>query len=213
MLASCLSFKNTDIDGITSDGKPIWAVEIPKSTKCLYGVGYAHFTNQQNSESAAYTKASADIARQIRQSIQSATAVYTNEASESVVEATEQITIRTVDLTLQGIVAERKWVADDGTVWFLLSLPVKDIPKILELEANNYKNQLEERKLDIEASIVAALSATDIPDGITKEEWNNQVNSYANSQLKNLEDTSVAINPEEMGKKIKNQYLSKGYSL
>ena len=164
MLACILSVScvhNTDINAVDENGFPIWVTEIPVNSKRYYGIGSAKLVNDQNSLSAAETKASADVAKKLEKTMKQASTVYSNEAAGVVVDAFEEITIQTVNITMRGIVKEQQWKAPDGTWWVLVSFPIKNVDRTFELEANNYQNKLKEKALAIEREKVASLNELD----------------------------------------------------
>lgn len=148
LLFSCAT--GTDINEKNSDGSPIWITTLPESTRLYYGVGSAKLSNIQNSQSAADTTAKSNLAKQLESTIKEATGVYSNETMGTVIQAYEKITMEVVNVTMRGVKVEQRWTAGDGTVWSLVSFPIKDIDENMALEANNYKNKLIERKMALE---------------------------------------------------------------
>lgn len=149
LLFSCAT--GTDITAKNKDGSPIWVTTIPESTRLYYGVGSAKLSNFQNSQSASDTTAKSDLAKRLETTIKEATGVYSNDAMGTVIQAYEKITMEVVTVTMRGVNVEQRWTAADGTVWSLVSFPIKNVDKNMALEANNYKNKLVERKIALEA--------------------------------------------------------------
>lgn len=154
-LCSCAT--STDITQKNADGSPIWTTEIPKSTKYLYGVGKAKMLMDSNSQQVADAAARNDLALKINVNVRDALAMYSNEASSTVVSAYEALILQSVNLTMKKVVVEQRWTADDGTVWSLVSFRVKDLPDLYKDAANDYLNQLEEKRISTEAKLVALL--------------------------------------------------------
>lgn len=155
LLCSCTT--GTDISKKNSDGSPIWIAEVPKSSEYLYGVGKAKLTIDSNSQQAADAAARSDLALKINVSIDNALAIYSNETSATVVSAYEALIMQSVNLAMRKVVVEERWTAKDGTVWSLVSFRVKNLPEIYADAANDYLNQLEERRLSTEAKLVVLL--------------------------------------------------------
>lgn len=155
LLCSCAT--GTDITQKNADGSPIWTTEIPKSTKYLYGVGKAKMLMDSNSQQAADAAARNDLALKINVNVKDALAMYSNEASSTVVSAYETLILQSVNLTMKKVVVEQRWAADDGTIWSLVSFRVKNLPELYRDAANDYLNQLEEKRISTEAKLVALL--------------------------------------------------------
>lgn len=158
ILASCSSVKETDITEVNEDGSPIWITEVPQSNKYVYGVGSAKLSNEKNSRDSADAAARADLSRRLQSTIKEATTIYTIDAEGSTLQAYESITMQTVQMTIQGVKVEQRYTAPDGTVWSLVSLEAKKVDGLYKLAANDYMNQLEEKKINIEAKKAAAIA-------------------------------------------------------
>lgn len=158
MIFLCSCATGTDLSQKNSDGSPIWTTEIPKSPKYLYGVGKAKMLMDSNSQQAADAAARSDLALKINVNIKDALSMYSNEASSVVVSAYETLIVQSVNLTMKKVVVEQRWTADDGTVWSLVSFRVKDLPELYEDAANDYLNQLEEKKISTEKKLIELLA-------------------------------------------------------
>lgn len=155
LFSSCVT--GTDINEKNKDGSPVWTTEIPKSSKYIYGVGKAKMLMDSNSQQAADAAARNDLALKINVNIKDALSVFSNESSSVVVSAYETLILQSVNLTMKKVVVEQRWVADDGTVWSLVSFRVKDLPDLYEDAANDYLNQLEEKRISTESKLVTLL--------------------------------------------------------
>ena len=155
LVCSCAT--GTDITEKNADGSPIWTTEIPKSTKYLYGVGRAKLLMESNSQQAADAQARSDLALKIRVNMKDALAMYSDEASNVVVSAFETLIVQSVNLTMNKVVVEQRWTAPDGTVWSLVSFRVKDLPDLYADAANDYLNQLEEKRISTEKKLADLL--------------------------------------------------------
>lgn len=143
LISSCAS-TNIDFAALNADGSPVWTTSVPQSTKYIYGVGNAKFSNERNSSAAADARARADLSRRLQSTIQDATAVYLADSGGAVAEAFETITVQAVHLTVQGIQVERRYVSGDGTAYSLVSFEAKKLKELYQMAANDY---LENQKL------------------------------------------------------------------
>lgn len=143
LLCSCA----TNINKVNADGSPIWTTVIPESNKVIYGVGKAKLSTESNSQMSADANARADLARKIDVSIKESITNYTNDAAGVVKNAYEQLLIEVVSVTMKGVTVEQRWTSPDGTVWSLVSFPVKKLPSLYADSANDFKNKLAEKKI------------------------------------------------------------------
>lgn len=155
LICSCAT--STDITQKNKDGSPIWTAEIPKSTKYLYGVGKAKLLMDSNSQQAADAAARNDLALKITVNIKDALSMYSNEASSVVVSAYETLILQSVNLTMKKVVVEQRWTGEDGTVWSLVSFKIKDLPDLYADAANDYLNQLEEKRISTQSKLIELL--------------------------------------------------------
>lgn len=153
----CSCTTGTDLSKKNKDGSPIWTTEIPASNKYLYGVGKAKLTMDSNSQQAADAAARADLALKINVNIKNALSLYSNEESEVVISAYETLILQSVNLTMKRVVVEQRWTSSDGTVWSLVSFKVKDLPNLYADAANDYLNQLEERRISVQEKLESLL--------------------------------------------------------
>lgn len=135
VLASCAT--GTDINAKNRDGSPVWTTEIPSSSRYLYGVGKAKLLGDSSSQMAADANARLDLARKIRVNLKENLSTYYSESDSSVIEAMEQVMVQTVDLAMNKVVVEQRWIDKDGTVWSLVSFRTKDLPDLYKDVANN----------------------------------------------------------------------------
>lgn len=157
LISLCSCVTGTDITKKNKDGSPIWTKEIPTSNRLLYGVGKAKLMIDSNSQQAADAAARADLALKINVNIKDALSSYSNEASSVVTSAYETLLVQSVNLTMKKVVVEQRWTEDDGTVWSLVSFRIRDLPGLYADAANDYLNQLEERRISTQEKLVALL--------------------------------------------------------
>lgn len=210
-VTSCAS--GTDITKKNGDGSPIWTTEIPKSTKYLYGVGKAKLLVDSNSQTAADAVARSDLALKINVNIKDALASYSNEASATVQSAYETLLVQSVNLTMKRVVVEERWTAPDGTVWSLVSIKVKELPSLYEGVANDYLNQLEEKKVDTQAKLVTLLEELGENDESDTIELRKLAQAKSDSIVNEIIEVENSIDAEALKKDLDNYLLEKGYLL
>lgn len=198
----CCCVTGTDISKKNKDGSPIWTSEIPSSNKYLYGVGKAKLTIDSNSQQAADAAARADLALKINVNIKDALSLYINEASDVVVSAYETLILQSVNLTLKKVVVEQRWTASDGTVWSLVSFRVRDLPDLYADAANDYLNQLEERRVSTQEKLAVLLEELkDSTDGDAIE-LKNLAQEKADFIIKNVIEIVRSLNVSEQTKNL-----------
>lgn len=217
LLVSCAS--GTDIDAVNSDGSPIWTTVVPQSNKYIYGVGSAKLSNDNNSRNAADTNARADLTRKLEFIMQDAVATYSNDAEDSVLGAYEQITVQTVSLSVRGVNVEQRWTAPDGTVWTLVSLPMKDVDDTFELEANEYRNRVERERMELEAKYLALLATinanADAEDADLQEAEavRSAAEAYYREHAAGNDAILGAIDPAAMRAVVRSTLMELGYEV
>lgn len=212
LVCSCAT--GTDITEKNSDGSPIWTTEIPKSTKYLYGVGRAKLLMESNSQQAADAAARSDLALKIRVNMKDALAMYSDEASNVVVSAFETLIVQSVNLTMNKVVVEQRWTAPDGTVWSLVSFRVKDLPDLYADAANDYLNQLEEKRISTEKKLAELLEDFKDSTDETSVEYKRLAQEKADSIISEVNEIEGRLDniPAQVGDIV--QYLlNNGYEL
>lgn len=211
MLSSCAT--GTDIKKKNADGSPIWTTEIPKSSKYIYGVGKAKLLIASNSEAAADAAARSDLALKINVNIKDALASYTNEAADGVVTAYETILVQSVNLTMKNVVVEERWTAPDGTVWSLVSFKVKDLPSLYSDAANEYLNQLEEKKANTQSKLLSLLSEISKSGDDDAAEMKTLAEEKADEIVTEVVEIEKSINVDDITKEIEKYLSESGYTL
>lgn len=211
MLSSCAT--GTDIKKKNADGSPIWTTEIPKSSKYIYGVGKAKLLIASNSEAAADAAARSDLALKINVNIKDALASYTNEAADGVVTAYETILVQSVNLTMKNVVVEERWTAPDGTVWSLVSFKVKDLPSLYSDAANDYLNQLEEKKANTQSKLLSLLSEISKSGDDDAAEMKTLAEEKADEIVTEVVEIEKSINVDDITKEIEKYLSESGYTL
>ena len=211
LLVSCAT--GTNINEKNNDGSPIWTTEIPKSNKLLYGVGKAKLSTDKNSQDASYSLAVSDLAKQFSVRIDEATTYYSNDTNKLATTAYETIKITSVSLSVNGVVTEARWTAEDGTVWTLVSIKVKNLPKIYEEASNSYKKEQEEAIETIKAkldSLLGQIGDQRDNDSLTLKA---AAGKKANELQKEIKETLSSVDCEGVRDEIEKLLIADGYSL
>ena len=105
-------------------GLPDFVLNPPMATDAIYGVGFAKQSTVALSIKVAETNARADIASQIKTTIQEAITSYAQEAgvddNTQLISFVETITRQITDTTLSGATPKSRVPMDDGGVWVLM---------------------------------------------------------------------------------------------
>lgn len=203
----------TDITKKNSDGSPVWTTEIPKSSKYLYGVGKAKLLIDSNSQAAADASARSDLALKINVNIKDALASYSNEASNAVVSAYETLLVQSVNLTMKKVVVENRWTSPDGAVWSLVSLKVKDLPSLYEDAANDYLNQLEEKRINTLSKLTLLLEELGDSEENDVVEIKKLAQAKSDSIVNEVEEIKGSIDVEALRRELEEYLIEEGYVL
>ncbi len=110
---------------------PAFFLNPPSSNDTLYGVGDAKMATLSLSRSTAIARARDDIAGQVSVSVKNALTDYAQQAGEGgnqqTVQFVETVSRQVADVTLSGCRTEQVEVADDGSVYVLVSYDVKSV--------------------------------------------------------------------------------------
>lgn len=211
LLASCSTTKN--VHGNNKDGSPIWTTEIPSSNKELYGVGKANFSIESNSESAAKSLAISDLGRKVSTTIKESTAIYSIEADSVVKEAYEHLTLVSTNITLKGVNLVDSWISPDGTAWALVSLKVNKLPEIYEDAANDYFNQLKEKRIDAQSKLNNLLA--ELAENL--DESSASIKDLAQEKVSQIaKDIDIILNSidvDDVSKSIADYLIESGYQI
>ncbi|WP_020611596.1 LPP20 family lipoprotein [Sediminispirochaeta bajacaliforniensis] len=117
-------------DAKVADAKPAdsnlpdYVLNPPTATDAIYGVGYAKQSSLPLAIKVAEANARADIAAQLKATIQAAVISYAQEAgvddNTQVINFAESITRQITDTTLSGAVTQNRTPMEDGGVWVLM---------------------------------------------------------------------------------------------
>ncbi len=106
---------------------PDWFLNPPQADDAIYGIGTAKMSDLARSRNVATSRARNDIAFQMNAQIEAAIIDYAQEAgvddNNQVISFVETISRQTTETTLQGTRQENAYVAQDGTVYVLVSFP------------------------------------------------------------------------------------------
>lgn len=116
---------------------PDFVLTPPTSSEAYYGIGYAHQSALNLSIRLAETRARADIANQIKTTIQEIVQYYARDTgvnnSEALIEYTEIMTREVTKTTLVGLVIKNRIPMEDGGVWIMASLDIEKVKESLAL--------------------------------------------------------------------------------
>lgn len=211
VIVSCAT--GTDVKKKNSDGSPVWVTEIPESNILVYGVGRSKLSNLKNSQDASYADANADLAKKLSVRVNEASSTYASDTEGIVLDAYESIKMMTVSFTMKGVALEDRWVAEDGTVWTLVSLRIKDLPEMYEEAAENYRKEQEERK----SSTLRKLEELIAEIGETEDEETLSLvklaSEKANSIVEEIDVALSTIDTDGVRDKIGESLVLDGYNL
>ena len=183
---------------VSTDGRPSWVDDIPSKWGRVCGVGEARLSTSHNSRMASESAARADLARRLEVSIDEAVATYANDSHSRILNAYEEITIQTVDLSIRNIRLDERWTDEDGTVWTLVSIPSSDVDDIFVMAANDYRSKLEERRLDIEARYMALLEELSSSASTDAEAIAKAALDYISDEVSAIDDVLRGISEEDI---------------
>ena len=183
---------------VSTDGRPSWVDDIPSKWGRVCGVGEARLSTSHNSRMASEAAARADLARRLEVSIDEAVATYVNDSHSRILNAYEEITIQTVDLSIRNIRLDERWTDEDGTVWTLVSIPSSDVDDIFAMAANDYRSKLEERRLDIEARYMALLEELSSSASTDAEAIAKAALDYISDEVSAIDDVLRGISEEDI---------------
>jgi len=114
---------------------PDWVLNPPAATDGYFGVGYAQQTTLALSIKVAETRARADIASQIRVTIQEVVQIYSQESgvgnSKQVMDFVEIATKQVTDQTVSGVSIVSRHPLEDGGVWVLATYDTNALKEIV----------------------------------------------------------------------------------
>lgn len=183
---------------VSTDGRPSWVDDIPSKWGRVCGVGEARLSTSHNSRMASESAARADLARRLEVSIDEAVATYANDSHSRILNAYEEITIQTVDLSIRNIRLDERWTDEDGTVWTLVSIPSSDVDDIFVMAANDYRSKLEERRLDIEARYMALLEELSSSASTDAEAIAKAALDYISDEVSTIDEILSGISDEDI---------------
>ena len=121
----------------SGDIVPDFVLTPPTSSEAYFGVGYAHQAALNLSIRLAETRARADIANQVKTSIQEIVQYYARDTGvnnpEALIEYTEIMTREVTGTTLVGLVITNRIPMKDGSVWIMARLDLDKVKESLEL--------------------------------------------------------------------------------
>lgn len=138
VVASCASTKGGSPEKANPKGIPSFYLNPPQSKDTIYGVGEAHLSTLTLSRTTALSRARDDVARQVQTAVKNAVTDYAQQSGEGknqqTVQFVETISRQVANVTLSGVRTDRIEVADDGTVYALVSYPVANVLQAAQTE-------------------------------------------------------------------------------
>jgi len=126
VLASCASSQHVDTSQI-----PDWVKNQPTSKDTFYGIGIAKMSDLNLSRETAIARARNEVAQDVALRVKTALTDYQQQAGsadkQQALNFTETVSRQIADVTLKGSVVEKTVIADDGTVYALVSYPVASV--------------------------------------------------------------------------------------
>lgn len=127
LLAACASTQ----PGIDKRSIPAFYLTPPTSKDTLYGVGSAKMATLDLSRSTALARARSDVAGQVDVSVKNALTDYAQQAGEGdnaqALQFVESVSRQIADVTLRGCRTDKVEVADDGSVYALVSYKIQNL--------------------------------------------------------------------------------------
>lgn len=116
---------------------PDFVLTPPISKEAYFGVGFAHQSALNLSIRLAETRARADIANQVKTSIQEVVQYYARDTGinnpDALIDYTEIITREVTETTMIGLVITNRIPMEDGGVWVMARLDMDKVKESLEL--------------------------------------------------------------------------------
>lgn len=153
LLTGCATAK------VNPDGSPYWTTHIPKSTKTThYEVASAKQSTVQLSQLRAESAAKDAVGRWASTNVDNALVTFIEEAGETLrtrqmLEVLQNLSVQTVSIGLRGVSVVERYVADDQTVWVLVSYPVKNLKEAYKQQALELERKFELEKLKAEVMV------------------------------------------------------------
>jgi len=127
----------------TNSGLPDFVLNPPMATDAIYGVGYAKQSTMPMSIKVAETNARADVANQLKTTIQAAVTSYAQEAgvddNTQTIKFAETITRQITDTTLNGATVKSRVPMKDGGVWVLIVYSKESLVKSFDETAKKFE--------------------------------------------------------------------------
>lgn len=141
------------------DGSPYWTTHTPKSTRSTHWeVASAKQSTPQLSQLRAESAVKDSIGRWASTNVDNALVTFIEEAGETLrtkqmLEVLQNLSVQTVSIGLRGVTIVERYIAEDGTVWVLVSYPVKNLKDAYKAQAQELERQYELEKLKAEVMV------------------------------------------------------------
>lgn len=138
---------------------PGWVKETPESSEFVYGVGRGRMSNEENSRNASYGFAVSSLVAELYPIIDEATVDY---ISSDNAEAFSRIRTAATSAFASSVVRKEVWTDKVGTVWTIVSAPVRDFPSIYKESAEDYIAEIEEKRTVTLQKLEALISSLEV---------------------------------------------------
>lgn len=114
---------NKVIYGKDNIKRPNWVVKDFSDSVTIYGVGYARYKDENEARKLSQVEAKNNLAEKIFNTVNEVTTTYMSELGKTYDIVSKQIALA----YLSGYKVTDEWVAKDGTVYTLVSIPIGNI--------------------------------------------------------------------------------------
>lgn len=170
----------------------------------------------ENSRHASYGFALSNLASKLYPVIYGAVADY---VSADNAEAYEKIKMVATSSLTAGVQIDDVWVDDDGTVWTLISASISDFPAVYKTAAENYLEELEEKRTATLEKLDDFLSSLNItesdneaasPDLLLLKE---QAEKKVEELIWDIDRIENSLNSDSIAKRIRIILKREGYTV
>ncbi len=134
-----------------ADGSPTWTTNPPTHKRTYYAVGYGKLSNPHNSRMRAEAMALDIIARWTGTTVDSALTNYIKDtgADGGSLDMMESMSKQVVKISLRGTQIEEQYTAPDGSVYVLVSFPIKNLKQAYKEQSAALERDNELKKAEI----------------------------------------------------------------
>ncbi len=188
----------------------------PKDREFVYGVGSARMSTTGNSKHASYGFALSNLASKLYPVIDEAVAEF---VSADNAEAYEKIKTTATSFFTASAQIDEVWIDNDGTVWTLISAPVNDFPNVYKTAAEDYLEELEEKRtvtLEKLDDILSSLDFTESDGGAVSSDlllFREKAEKKADEIIRNIDRIENSFNSDSVVERIRIILKRVGYKV